>query len=162
MKNTFHGIFSMLLFVLAIVIALISLSNQSFWLALLYLVIIGLCSCGILYAYCAKCVVRLNNCSHVVPGSLTRYFPMRKQDPYTFLDYAGTILSLLVLILFPQYWLLKDLVALLLFWGLAIIATAQILFFVCRQCENEQCLMCPERQRTEDGGRKSEDGKTRQ
>ena len=149
MKQTFHGVFSLLVFLLAIVIALISLSNQSFWLALLYLVIVGLCSCGILYAYCAKCSVRLDNCSHLIPGSLTRYFPIRKQGPYTFLDYAGTILCLLVLVLFPQYWLLTDLVALLLFWVLAVIATAEILVYVCRQCENVRCLLCPKLQKPE-------------
>jgi hypothetical protein len=148
-KNTFHGVFSLLLFVLAIVVALISLSNRSFWLALLYLVNVGLACYGILYAYCAKCSVRLYDCSHVIPGSLTRYLPIRKQGPYTFLDYAGTILFLLVLVLFPQYWLLTDLAALLLFWVLAVVATAEILVYVCRQCENEKCLMCPNGQRTE-------------
>jgi len=150
MTQTFHGVFSLLLFSLAIVVALISLSNQSFWLALLYLVIIGLSSCGILYAYCAKCSVRLDNCSHVIPGSLTRYFPIRKQGPYTFLDYAGTILCLLVLVLFPQYWLFTDLAALLLFWLLVVIATADILVYVCRQCENMRCLMCQKLQKPED------------
>jgi hypothetical protein len=150
MQKKFHGVFSLLLFSLAIIVALISLSNQSLWLALLYLVIVGLSSCGILYAYCTKCSVRLDNCSHVIPGSLTRYFPIRNQGPYTFLDYASTILLLLVLVLFPQYWLLTDRVALFLFWILAVIATAEILVFVCRQCENVQCLMCPNLQTPED------------
>jgi hypothetical protein len=143
MKQTIHGIFSLLLFLLAIIVALISLSLQSFWLALLYLVIAGLSACGILYAYCAKCRARHENCSHVIPGSLTSYFPIRKQGPYTFLDYALTILCLLVLVLFPQHWLLADRLALLLFWILVVIATAEILIFVCRHCENERCLMCP-------------------
>jgi len=150
MKQTFHGVFSLLLFSLAIVVALISLSSQSFWLALLYLVIVGLSSCGILYAYCSKCSVRHDNCSHVIPGSLTRYFPIRKQGPYTFLDYALTILCLFVLVLFPQYWLLTDHIALLLFWILSVIATVEILVFVCRQCENVRCLMCPNLQTPED------------
>ncbi len=37
-----------------------------------------------------------------------------------------------------------------LFWLLAIIAGAEILLFVCRQCENTACLICPKLQKPED------------
>ena len=40
-----------------------------------------------------------------------------------------------------------------LFWLLAIIAGAEILLFVCRQCENTACLICPKLQKPEDRGR---------
>ena len=145
MKNKFHGVFSLLLFTLAIVVALVGLWDRSSLLALLYLIIVGAAAYVILYAFCAKCVVRLNNCSHVFPGRLTRHLPPRKQLPYTFLDYTVTSLCLTVIVLFPQYWLMANMGTLLLFWALVIIAVVEILVFVCPQCKNEQCLMCPGR-----------------
>jgi len=162
MKNTFHGIFSMLLFVLAIAVALLTLWQQSPWLGLLYLAICGLSSGGILFTYCGKCSVRLDNCSHVFPGKLTRFLPRRKQGPYSFADIAGTVLLLGLIILFPQYWLLQQITAMALFWLLAGIAISEILLFVCRKCQNSECLMCPNFQKpevrtTEDGSQRSED-----
>ena len=143
MKHKFHGVFSLLLFVLALAVALTTLLRQSVWLGLLYLAITGISAYGILFAYCCKCRVRHNNCSHVFPGRLTRFLPQRKQEPYSFWDIAGTALFLGVIILFPQYWLLQETMAMILFWLLVILAVAEILLFVCSRCENKQCLMCP-------------------
>ena len=96
-------------------VALTTLWRLSPWLGLVYLAICGFSAYGILYAYCAKCNVRLDNCSHVLPGKITRYLPQRKQGPYTFGDVAGTALFLGIIILFPQYWLLETAAALVLF-----------------------------------------------
>jgi len=145
MQNKFHGVVSLLLLFLAIFVALRSLSNHSLWLALLYLVMVGLSSCGILYAYCTKCSARLDNCSHLYPGKLTRLLPQREQGPYAFWDVAGTALLLGLIILFPQYWLIKQAAGLILFWALVIVAVADILVFVCPRCNNKACLMCPSR-----------------
>ena len=146
MKQPFHGVFSLLIFVLALAVALTTIWRHSPWLGLLYCAICSLCSGGILYAYCGKCSVRFDNCSHVFPGKFSRLLPQRKQGPYSFGDIAGTALFLGVIILFPQYWLFKHATALILFWVLAIVAVAEILIFVCSRCENKQCLMCPNKQ----------------
>jgi hypothetical protein len=143
MKQPFHGVFSLLLFILAVAGALITLWRQSPWLGLLYLAITGLSAYGILFAYCCKCGVRFDNCSHVFPGRLTLLLPQRKQGPYTFGDIIATGLFLVVILVFPQYWLLQNMTAMILFWLLAIIALVDILLFVCRQCENRGCLICP-------------------
>lgn len=143
MKHKFHGVFSLLLFVLALAVALTTLWRQSVWLGLLYLAITGFAAYGILFAYCCKCSVRLDNCSHVFPGWFTRLMPQRKQGPYSFGDIAWTVLFLAVMVLFPQYWLLQNLTAMILFWLLAIVALVEILLFVCRKCKNTGCLICP-------------------
>lgn len=153
MRHKFHGVFSLLLFVLAVAAALTTLWRQSPWLGLIYFAICSLCASGILFAYCCKCSVRLDNCSHVFPGRLTRLLPQRRQSPYTFGDIAGTGLGLAMILLFPQYWLLQEVTVMLLFWLLAIVALAEILIFVCRQCENTGCLICPKLQKPEDSGR---------
>ena len=141
MKQPFHGVFSLLLFILAVAAALITLWRQSPWLGLLYLAITGLSAYGILFAYCCKCSVRFDNCSHVFPGRLTRFLPQREQGPYSFGDITGTTLFLGVIILFPQYWLLQNMPAMILFWLLAIVALAEILSIrLFRQCENKPAL----------------------
>lgn len=143
MNNKFHGVFSLILLALAIVAGLVSLWRHSFWLALVYLLVTGLAAGGILYAFCAKCLVRLDNCSHVFPGRLTRHLPRRRQEPYTFGDIGVTMILLAVILLFPQYWLVPDMRSLILFWLPALLAVTEILLFVCRTCENTSCLMCP-------------------
>lgn len=148
MKQPFHGVFSLLIFVGAVAIALTTLWTRSFWLGLFYLAITGLSSCGILFAYCGKCCVRLDNCSHVFPGMLTRVLPQRKQGPYSFRDITATGLFLVVIVVFPQYWLLQNITAMILFWLLVIFALVEILVFVCRQCENRGCLICPNKMDT--------------
>ena len=148
MKQPFHGVLSLLIFVVAVAIALTTLWNQSIWLGLFYLAITGLSSCGILFAYCGKCSVRLDNCSHVFPGRLTRVLPQRKQGPYSFGDITATGLFFVVIVVFPQYWLLQNMTAMILFWLLVIFALVEILVFVCRQCENSGCLICPNKMDT--------------
>ena len=150
MKPRLHGVFSLPLFGAAIAVALITLWQKSPWTGFLYLSICALSSCGILFAYCAKCKVRLANCSHVFPGKLTRVLPRRKQGPYTIGDVAGTVLFLGLILLFPQYWLLKHVAFLILFWAFVAAAVAEILVFVCPRCENRQCMMCPKGQMPED------------
>lgn len=142
MKRTFHGVFSLLLLVLAVALAMAALWRHSPGLGLFYLALCSLSSVGILFAYCGKCSVRLDNCSHVLPGKLTNWLPQRKQGPYSARDIGGTLLCLAAITLFPQYWLLQDRGALVLFWLLAIVALAEILMFVCRQCKNTGCPMC--------------------
>ena len=143
MKNKFHGVFSLILFTLAIIAGLVSLSKHSIWPALAYLLVTGLAAAGILYAYCAKCVARQDNCSHVFPGRLTRHLPQRRQGPYKIRDIGATMFLLVVIVVFPQYWLVQDMKAMILFWLPALLAVTEILLFVCRQCENTSCLMCP-------------------
>jgi len=143
MRNKFHGLFSLTLFATATVVALIALSIHSIQLTVLYLVVIGLSFTGVLYAYCSKCIVRSENCSHVLPGKLTRLLPDRKQGPYTFKDIGGTAAGLAAIVLFPQYWLIQNKPAFIIFWFLVVVAVAEILTRVCRQCQNTRCLMCP-------------------
>ncbi|MEN8245467.1 MAG: hypothetical protein ABFS43_11275 [Thermodesulfobacteriota bacterium] len=90
MQHKLHGVFSLLLIVLAVTVALTTLWRLSPWLGLVYLAICGFSACSILYAYCAKCSARLDNCSHVFPGKITRLLPQRNQGPYSFGDVAGT------------------------------------------------------------------------
>ena len=142
MKNNFHGVFSLVLILASVVIALSYILSVSPGWGFIYLGIIILANPIVLYAYCAKCLCRDDACSHVFPGKLTRLLPARKQGPYTIMDYFWTVLSLIALFGFPQIWLWQSTGLFFGYWLLLLLGLAEILFFVCRTCRNQNCPIC--------------------
>ena len=142
MRSNFHGIFSLILILASVVIALFYLLGLSPGWGLAYLVVILVANPLVLYAYCAKCLCRDDACSHVLPGKLTRWLPARKQAPYTRMDYFWTVLPLMVLFCFPAPWLWQSKALLLVYLLLLLTGFAEILFFVCRTCLNKNCPIC--------------------
>ena len=142
MRSNFHGVFSLILIFASVLIALAYMLNVSLGWGLIYLGLIILGNPIVLYAYCAKCLCRDDKCSHVFPGKLTRLIPPRKQGPYTLMDYFWTALSLIALFGFPIPWLWHSNVLFFGYWLLLLIGLAEILFFVCHTCRNENCRMC--------------------
>jgi hypothetical protein len=142
MGSKFHGVFSLLLILASVVIALFCMLGNSIGWGVIYLGIIMLANPIVLYSYCAKCLCREDACSHVIPGKLTRLLPARKQGPYSFWDYFTTAISLVALFGFPQFWLWHSKELLVLFWILVTIGLVEILFFVCRTCGNANCPNC--------------------
>ncbi len=139
MKDQFHGVFSLILIIAAIVIGLFHVFGESNLMGIGYLAIVLISTAIILYAFCAKCVCRDDSCRHVFPGKLTRLFPSRQQGPYHFGDLFWTVLALAALFLFPQPWLWNDKGLLIAFWAIAIVAIIEIQFFVCTGCGNKGC-----------------------
>lgn len=142
MRSNFHGVFSLILILASVVIALFYLLSVSSGWGLAYLGVIVFANPIVLYAYCAKCLCRDDACSHLLPGKLTRWLPTRKQGFYTRIDYFWTALSLMALFGFPVPWLWQSKA---LFFGyllLLLIGLAEILFLVCRTCLNKNCPIC--------------------
>ena len=142
MKSNFHGVFSFILILSSVVLALSYMSIQSLVWGLAYLVVIMIATPVVLYAFCAKCLCRQDSCSHVFPGRLTRLLPDRKQGPYSIADYFWTALGLMVLIVFPIPWLWQSKIIFFVYGSLLIIGLAEILFLVCRTCSNVNCPLC--------------------
>ena len=139
MKHKFHGLVSLVLILVAIIIALTFMQHHSSSLGLIYLLIIVSSIPTILFSYCAKCTCKDGACSHVVPGMLTRLLPKRKQGPYTKADFFWTAVSLTALLGFPQIWLWKSKPLFVLYWILLFIGLLEILSLVCRACSNQNC-----------------------
>ncbi|MCP3954357.1 MAG: hypothetical protein GY697_19395, partial [Desulfobacterales bacterium] len=51
-------------------------------------------------------------------------------------------LPVAVLVVFPQPWLMENLLLLILFWACLAGGLVQILLRVCKGCGNSKCLMC--------------------
>ena len=142
MRSNFHGVLSLILILASVVMALSHMLRVSPGWGLIYLGLIILVNPIVLYAYCAKCLCRDDKCSHVFPGKLTRLIPPRKQGPYTLMDYFWTALSLIALFGFPIPWLWQSTGLFFGYWLLLLFGLAEILFFVCHTCRNQNCPMC--------------------
>lgn len=145
MATKFHGVLSLILIKISVLVALAALFLTAPLAGMVYLITVMGASVIILYAYCAKCICRLDACSHVFPGKATRWFPRRRQEPYTAQDLLATALSLAIIFLFPQYWLWHHKPLFLIFWALTIIALVDIRLYVCKLCGNKICILCPSR-----------------
>ena len=142
MNSKFHGVTSLLIESLAIVIAFAAVWQAHKVAGVIYAILILASVPLLLYAYCAKCEIRLDGCRHVIPGQLTRLLPARDDGPYRFKDYAGLLLPAVVLVLFPQPWLRDNLTLLILFWLCLVGGVVQILLKVCKGCGNQARVMC--------------------
>ncbi len=141
MKN-FHGVFSLFLIFLSQMLAMTAMFLESAYLGLGYAILLMAASLSIVYAYCTKCPVRTTACGHVIVGKVTEIFPERKQGPYTRLEYAVVLSSLLALTLVPQFWLWKHQGLFAIFWISILLAGAEINRYVCPQCDNSHCIAC--------------------
>ena len=138
MKTWFHGITSLGLIFAAIVLAAVAMFRVSWVLGVVYLLICGIASIAMLYAYCAKCPCR-DQCGHVFPGKMARIFKNRSPGPYTITELAITGLALILLIGLPQAWLFRYIGLFVAFWVMTAIAVIQMRTIVCRTCNNTYC-----------------------
>lgn len=137
----FHGVFSVLLVFVSLVLGGLAIGLSSGLWLVVYLSALGLCIPAILYAYCAKCEARHGACAHVLPGKLTKLLPSRKQGPYSSVDVGTVVVFLMITLLFPQYWLVDFPIVMVVFWVLIVTAITEIVLCVCRGCPNKACGM---------------------
>ncbi|MBN2390603.1 MAG: hypothetical protein JXR84_07765 [Anaerolineae bacterium] len=137
MSARFHGIMSLTLVAVTVIIAALVLAQVTCGWAVGYLLLCVAGGSAILYACCAKCPCK-TCCEHVLPGNLAGQFP-RKPGPYSAIELAGVIIAGLLILGLPQLWLWRSLVAGIVFWVLNTIAFVQILLGVCSACANSHC-----------------------
>lgn len=125
----------------ACVVGWVAISLESLVLGLLYLAVVAFALLAIVYCFCGKCICRFDACVSIFPGKLSLRLPERKGTSFTFWDIGAVFISLSAIALFPQYWLLKRVFLLILFWLLFLGAHAEIMLVVCRRCGNERCPM---------------------
>lgn len=147
--NRFHGMCSLILIAISIAIGVIAIWFVSIVPAMIYMALTIAAFGCVLYFYCLKCTCRLDSCGHVLPGKLTTLFPPRPPGKYSAFDMAATSVAMVVIVLFPQYWLWKYKPLFFIFWTLLVIGVIDILFYVCKDCDNELCLICPKFKRNQ-------------
>lgn len=138
-KRRLHGLVSLLLVVGALATGLICVWRESAIWGGCYILLVVLGSALILFAYCAKCPCRSEECGHVVPGLLARCLPDRVPGSYGILDYIGVAAPLFILIAVPLPWLRSYPAAMALFWTLLAVGGIEVLMHVCKGCGNRHC-----------------------
>ncbi len=95
---------------------------------------------GTLSTLCARCPYpyEYSDClffPHRFIKKLFRYRP----EPMTRFDKIVLSTSLLGMVIFPQYWQVKNITLLILFWVFCIPAWASLFFYLCKRCRNYAC-----------------------
>ncbi|MBN1659026.1 MAG: hypothetical protein JXA93_11515 [Anaerolineae bacterium] len=138
MSARFHGVMSISLVGISILIAIVTVFQATPGLGLVYLAGCALAPFGIVYAFCAKCPCR-TCCAHIVFGKLAVALTHRQPGPYTPPEVGAVGLALLWLLCLPQLWLWQAPLWLALFWLLNAVALVQIHLAVCPACDNAYC-----------------------
>ena len=90
------------------------------------------------YAYCTKCPIR-DRCVHVVMGLMTGLMPARPAGQYTRWELTAVIAFFGFIVLFPQYWLMREPFIMLAFWVLFIGEWILTHYACCNGCGNIYC-----------------------
>ena len=149
MQKRFWGLVSLGLNAAAVTVGGWAVYSASLEMALIYLFLVLVCANIVLYSFCAKCPDRGEHCVHVFPGMLAVHLPQRKQRAYLGRDLGATIMALLVILAFPQYWLWQQPVLFGLFWLLVIVSQFMNHRRVCCECRNRNCPLCRDRSELE-------------
>jgi hypothetical protein len=139
MSYRLHGLFSVILFYIAMGLGLYVIFPASPKMGLVFVGLILAATGGIVYSFCSKCPCQARNCSHILLGWIANLLPRRKPSAYTWRDISGLLLSFLVVLVFPQAWLWPHRVMFILFWVLCVLTVLDILLAVCPECKNALC-----------------------
>jgi len=108
---------------------------------ILYVVLIPIAFLVVAYAWCARCPCRLNACTHIWVGKLTRFLPQRKPGEPSIEDWVGQAVYIAALHLPPQYWLWQHKPLFALFWGLMLATFLVGPLYACKGCPNKHCYV---------------------
>ncbi len=135
-----HGYISILIFLIALGIGDYNFFKESVFWGVVYASVVVFGFMSISFTYCTKCIIR-SNCKHFFPGLISQLVK-HKNKAYTKADFIVTIISVVLMIALPQYWLFEKIKYFIVFWILIIIAGVEVIFFVCKTCGNKKCAMC--------------------
>lgn len=138
MKNRIHGILSLFIFGIAIIIGIIPAFRINLFLGLGYIFLLTVSSIVMIFAFCSKCPCN-KNCMHVLPGLIIKRTKTRTPGQYNWLEIGIVVTSILLIIGIPQLWLWNKWNYFFLFWILTFITFLEIRFFVCKKCSNNFC-----------------------
>ncbi|MFX0115296.1 MAG: hypothetical protein ACFFB3_12175 [Candidatus Hodarchaeota archaeon] len=134
------GVLSLSFVALASLIAIYAIFTESTLYGTIYLGILILAPFVILRFYCTKCPCQ-KNCAHIFPGKIAEHFFAKREGSYTATDILFFGFAMLLLIGYPQIWLIADQGFLLIYWILVVLGGIQVLFVLCRRCGNHYCML---------------------
>jgi hypothetical protein len=140
MSAKIYGIIGLVMLIAAVLVGLYGILPYSVTAAGIYLAGSIAVFLIFVYAFCAKCPVR-DNCTHILQGMVTHLLPGRTTGPYAGGDLLGLVLFFGFVALFPQYWLIRNLMLLVLFWILFLGNLVITHYGCCKGCGNIYCML---------------------
>ncbi|NLD92858.1 MAG: hypothetical protein GX639_09340 [Fibrobacter sp.] len=141
-RKRIHGVISLMLFAVALLVAINAVFAQSITFGIIYLIILPIGALLALMGFCPKCPhVADRTCRHVIPGEIMRLFPTGKTGgQYRATDYLILIVPILFIIGLPQIPLFKQGILIFgLFWSILVLVITEIATFVCNSFRNSNC-----------------------
>jgi len=135
-----YGFIGLIMLIAAVFVGLYGILPYSVTAAGIYLVGSIAVFLIFVYAFCAKCPVR-DTCRHVIQGILTHCMPGRTPGQYSRSDLIGLLLFFGFVALFPQSWLIRNLLLMLVFWLLFLGNLVITHFMCCKGCGNIYCML---------------------
>jgi hypothetical protein len=140
-KLHLHGISSIVLFIVALTIAVISVIMHSILAGLVGISLIIVGFAAITVFYCSKCRCR-NHCNHLIPGRISRLLSESNIHQYHMTDLIKGLSPMAIAVIFHQFWLVKHTVLLTGFWITFTVAGLEAWLFECPHCKNYKCMLC--------------------
>jgi hypothetical protein len=140
-KYNIHGIVAMVLFLISFGVGVVAVSKYSIALGTVALFLVLLSFVSVSVIYCSKCKCR-NNCNHVIFGKISILLSKYNPDNYILFDVIVGLLPMLIAIVFPQYWIVKNITFVLCYWIPMVIGGLEAFIFLCPKCLNSKCKMC--------------------
>lgn len=138
-----HGIISIVWIALAWLLGALALALDHSRLFGAYILILLSAPFLIAYFFCMKCPQKGDDCLHVIFGKITKLYRKPRGESYHAMDYAMTLMLLLILTFLPQVALLQSPWMLAVFWVLMIVGVMEIRLCVCRICRHKKCPLNP-------------------
>jgi hypothetical protein len=135
-----YGFIGLIMLIAAVLVGLYGIFQYSVTAAAIYLIGSIAVFLIFVYAFCAKCPAR-DTCTHVLQGMMTHLMPARTTGPYSGCDLLGLLLFFGFVALFPQYWLIRNLMLMLVFWILFLGNLIITHYGCCKGCGNIYCML---------------------
>jgi hypothetical protein len=136
-----HGIISIIFVLIAFSIGIISVAINSLLWGFVDFLLVPIAFVVVAIVYCSKCKCR-ETCNHVIIGKLSILLSKRNSNPYTAFDWTIGLAPMVIALIFPQYWLIRNPLLLICFWSFLLFGGFEALFCVCNRCNNYKCKLC--------------------
>lgn len=112
------------------------------WAVVYFAVTLAAFTLGIMPALCAHCPypAERDTCLFIPPRFITKFYPYKGPD-MSFKESFITILGLAIVVIFPQYWLNKNIILQVSFWIICLPAIGAFPLFYCKRCRHTGCPM---------------------
>lgn len=140
-KAKFHSILSTILLNLGFLTGIWAMFSISpFW-GFVYVEIVIISPFVISYLWGKRCSSKDRVCEHSVVQKLSSLMMKKEKETYSLREFLITMTVIVITLFLPQYWLMKNMFFMGLFWSFIGVGILEMRIGVCKGCKNRQCAI---------------------